>query len=125
ARVPMVLEIADLTVGVERAIPLGLMINELVSNAYRHGYDADTAAGRIVIRLAARLDGRVGLEVRDDGRGLPSDFGAGRASTLGMQLVRTLAQQLGAELDWETGPEGTCFRIVFALDVRAAQTESM
>ena len=120
-RVPLMLEVDPLTLGVESAIPLGLVVNELVSNAYRHAYAADAPGGKIVVRLIGSQEGQVCLEVRDDGRGLPEGFELDKGACLGMRLVETLAQQLGAMLTWDTNHQGTCFMVQFAVQTRAAQ----
>ena len=77
ARVPIELEAEELYVAVERAIPFGLIVNELVSNAYRHGYPSDIARGRILVRLTTLPDERARLQVSDDGCGLPVGFEPG------------------------------------------------
>jgi two-component sensor histidine kinase len=107
-------------VGIESAIPLGLMVNELVSNAYRHGYAADAADGQIVVRLEGLPDGQVCLEVQDNGCGLPEDFEPGKGGSLGMQLIVTLSQQLGGQLRWVAGRQGTRFMLQFTPETSAA-----
>ncbi|MBK9275169.1 MAG: PAS domain S-box protein [Flavobacteriales bacterium] len=86
----------------DQAIPCGLILNELISNALKHGYP-DGAAGIITIALSCR-DGRVTVEVADDGIGLPEGFDAERDANLGLQLVATLSEQLDARLERESGP---------------------
>ena len=113
ARVVLKVEAQELFVGVESAIPLGLMVNELVSNAYRHGYPDAEAAGEVVVQVTAMPDGQIRLVVKDDGCGLPAEFEPGKRSSLGQQLVVTLAQQLGGELHWETRQRGACFVLHF------------
>lgn len=92
---------------IDRAIPCGLLLNELISNAYKHAFGADGAG---VIRVVARpLEGGVEMIVEDDGAGLPPDFEA--RNSLGMLLVRTLVGQLKARIEIGQGP-GARFRIV-------------
>ncbi len=86
----------------DQAIPCGLILNELISNALKHGYP-DGAAGVITIALSSH-DGRVTVEVADDGIGLPVGFDAERDSNLGLQLVATLSEQLDARLERHSGP---------------------
>jgi PAS domain S-box-containing protein len=119
--VPLRLEVDPLTLGVESAIPLGLVINELVSNAYRHAYAADAPSGEIVVRLKASQDGQVSLEVRDDGCGLPRDFQPDKVASLGLRLVETLAQQLRATVTWDTSHRGTCFVLQFSVETSTVQ----
>jgi PAS domain S-box-containing protein len=113
ARVELRVEVDDLFVGIENAIPLGLMINELVSNAYRHGYADDTVDGKISVRILGLVGGQIRVEVEDNGRGLPADFELGTGGGLGMHLVVALAQQLGSELTLHACHSGTRFTLVF------------
>jgi PAS domain S-box-containing protein len=121
ARVPVRLEVADLRFGIETAVPLGLIVNELVSNAYKHGYGADTVRGEIVLRIEGLDDGQVRLEVTDDGRGLPEGFEPKAVSSLGMQLVVTLAAQLAGELRHRSEAGRTSFEVVFRPEAREAE----
>lgn len=120
ARVPLAVEGADLKVGIEAAVPLGLIANELISNAYKHAYPPDTPGGRVLLSLERQTDGRMRLGVTDDGRGLPAKFEVEGASTLGMQLVLALTRQLGAELHCESRPGRTRFEVSFRPEARQA-----
>jgi two-component sensor histidine kinase len=83
------------SVSAEVATPLAVAVTELVQNAVDHAFGG--GEGRIEVRLA-REDGRVIVEVRDDGRGLPPGFTLDRAG-LGLQIVRTLVEsELGGHL---------------------------
>lgn len=86
------------TIHIERALPLGLIINELVTNAAKHAF-ADGAPGTVHVRLAPRPGGRVALEVADDGRAGEAEAAALRAgSSTGARILRSLAAQLRADL---------------------------
>jgi len=90
-----------LRVPVDQAIPLGLVVNELVTNAVKYA-----APARITVTLD--LTGDEGsLQVADQGPGLPHGFDWRYSPTLGMMLVRTLAGQLGGDITFDTGPGGT------------------
>ncbi len=80
---------------IDRAVPCGLVVHELVANALRHGFP-DDRKGHLRIALRASGD-QVTLEVNDDGVGLPASFDLRRCSSLGMQLVRVLSRQLRGE----------------------------
>lgn len=88
--------------------PIGLMVNELVTNAAKHGQ------GLIEVRFENDDDQNV-LIVSDEGRDLPADFDAAAArQSLGMQVVTLLARQLGGELTSGRRPDGgTCFKVSF------------
>ena len=78
------------------AEPLGLMVNELVTNAFRHAFAAD-GPGTVWVELGRDADGRLRLSVADDGAGLPK--GVDADGGLGLRLVTMTAAQLGATLD--------------------------
>ncbi len=91
------LEIDRLSLSVDQAIPLGLLCNELFTNALKHAFP-DSAAGLVRVRLA-QGDGQAVLTVRDNGQGLPPGYEPGQGSTLGLQLVWSLADQLHGEVE--------------------------
>lgn len=94
----------------ERAIPCGLLVNELVVNAFKHAFPGQRP-GEITIALAHDAD-RVALIVRDDGMGLPADFALDSVKSLGLQLVPLLIDQLRGTLQIVSGG-GAHFRIEF------------
>lgn len=90
----------------DHAVPAGLLLNELVSNSFKHGFPGQRR-GRIDVTVARLADGRVRLEVRDDGQGAPGlDFQ--HVSSLGLRLVRLLAGQLDAALELRGEPGFAC-----------------
>ncbi len=103
-RPPLTLEVAadDVVMDMDRAVPLGQIISELVSNATKHGFP-DGAGGTITVRLSEQEDQggrgrRVILTVSDTGVGLPAGFDLRSDGALGLRLVTSLADQLGADL---------------------------
>jgi len=101
----------DLRLGVDTAIPCGLIINELVSNALKHAFKG-RARGTVNVRINRNGLGKTTVRVQDDGNGLPPDFNFRQSGSLGMQLVSMLTEQIGGSLDVDTS-EGTCFTITF------------
>jgi PAS domain S-box-containing protein len=97
----------DLHLGLDTAIPCGLLINELVSNAYKHAFP-DGRPGMIELRLAREPAGGLVLEVADTGCGLPAGLDLRQTRTLGLQLVHTLVQQLRGTIEVRRGA-GTRF----------------
>lgn len=97
----------------EQAVPCGLIVSELVSNALKHGYP-DGRPGRVTVELFHNDDGALVLSVRDDGVGLPLELDLSNNATLGLQLVSRLAAQLGGRLKVDRpGPGGTAIGVVF------------
>ncbi len=103
-------EMQDLSLAVDKAIPCALILNELISNALKHAFPDGAGALRIELRMIDA--GRVLLCVSDDGIGVSPDFDPARSTSLGMQLVVTLAEQLDGRLEIERGP-GAVFRVIF------------
>jgi len=102
-------EIARLNVPIETAIPLGLIINELITNSLKHAF---RGRGEILIKLEG--DDKYTLTVADNGAGLPENFIMEESDSLGLQLVRGLVDQLEGDLEVSVG-EGTEFRIKFSV----------
>jgi len=101
-------EIDELIFGVDLAVPCGLIINELVANALKHAFPGDRR-GEICVRMKLEQD-RYRLSVEDDGIGFPAGLDVSQTGTLGLQLVRTLTEQIGGRLQEKTG-QGTAFVI--------------
>lgn len=104
----LTLDVQRVDVSVEQAIPCGLIMNELVTNALKHGRSPDGHC-HLEVHVGWRGD-RVFVSVADQGPGLPPDFEQRGRSSLGMQVVRALVRQLGGKLTHSVGP-GTCFTL--------------
>lgn len=104
----LTLSIDDGFVGIDTAIPCGLIINELVSNSLKYAFP-NGRQGSIGISMRRTEGNLVNLAVKDDGVGLPKDLDYRNTDTLGLQLVATLVEQLegNIQLDRERGTEFT------------------
>lgn len=107
----LVLPGADVQLDLERTIPCGLLVNELVTNAFKHAFK-DERRGEIVIEISEGADSLICLSVSDDGVGLPSDSELTQLSSLGLQLVQLFVEQLHGTLAIER-EFGTRFSIRF------------
>jgi two-component sensor histidine kinase len=105
------MEIADVKLPIDKAIPCGLIINELVSNSLKHAFP-EGRKGSVAIRLHADDRGVVTLAVADDGVGLPPGMDFRNTDSMGLQLVNMLTSQLHGEISF-SGGEGTAFTITF------------
>ena len=99
------IDVADIQLGPEAAVPIGLITNEFVTNSLKHAFGAD--GGAIRVTLESHGD-RLHLCLQDDGRGMPTNaHGAAPGSGTGIRLIEGLAGQLGAELTWPASDAGT------------------
>jgi len=96
---------------VDTAVPCGLLVNELLSNALKHAFPPGQA-GHLWVTLRRAADGQLRLTVRDDGVGLPEGVDVQTTSSFGMRLVGLLAQQLRATVALERHP-GTSVTLTF------------
>lgn len=96
---------------VKQAVPLALILNELITNALKYGCPPDRAS---TIRVAFGTEGELyRLSVADDGEGLPKDFSPAQRKSLGMRAVEALARQLGGRFEIEQPKAGASFAVVF------------
>ena len=110
-RIRLVTDLDDLRLTLDAAVPCGLIINELVSNSLKYAFPAERR-GEIHLALKEIPGGQARLVVADDGIGLPAGIDIEKTRSLGLRLVRTLAQQLGAELAVQAAP-GTTISLTF------------
>jgi two-component sensor histidine kinase len=118
--VKLELAIDDLELAVDRAIPCGLILNELITNALKHAFQ-DNRSGTIRVALTRAEGDRLRLSVDDDGVGLPERFDVDTAESVGLRIVSTLAQQLAAQLE-VSGRSGASFRLTFPAERSRART---
>jgi two-component sensor histidine kinase len=113
APVAVVVEAAGVQLGVDTAIPCGLIVTELFTNALKHAFP-DVASGSIRIAMATLPDDCLELTVEDNGVGLPENLDFRRSGSLGLELVSSLVRQLGANIEIVRNG-GTRFRIEFPI----------
>jgi two-component sensor histidine kinase len=105
-------DVGNVTFNIDTAIPCGLIINELLSNALRHAFPRGRE-GEILIALQRAGEHEFELAVSDDGIGIPGDIDIRNTNTLGLQLVTSITEdQLGGKLE-TIRDGGTGFRITF------------
>ncbi|MGD8626266.1 MAG: PAS domain S-box protein [Anaerolineae bacterium] len=106
------LDAGDVRLSIEQALPCGMIVSELISNALKHAFPAGQEK-RIDVEMATH-DGECLLVVADRGVGLPASLDLESSETLGLKLVEVFTKQLGGKLDIEhTRPQGTTFRVSF------------
>ena len=111
-RIVMKVKVEDVSLGIDHAIPCGLVINELVSNSLKYAFPEDRK-GEISVTLRPISEDEIELRVSDDGVGIPEDMDIGSTDSLGLELVTILTEdQLEGKINLDrTG--GTTFRILF------------
>ena len=105
------LDVEKLDLGMDILIPCGLIINELISNSFKH---ARIHNGGIVVDLSLKRlgDGMLHLNISDNGKGPGEGFDFSKSSGLGLKLVSALASQLEGSLEFDGG-SGTVVRLTF------------
>jgi two-component sensor histidine kinase len=96
----------------DRAILVGLIVNELVSNAGKYAYP-DCPGGSIWVRAVRQSDqASILISVRDEGIGLPLNFDPETSKRLGTRMINALSKQLGGEVTQRSAPVGTNFALL-------------
>jgi two-component sensor histidine kinase len=106
-----VIDVGDVNLTVDVAIPCGLIVNEVVTNALKHAFP-DGRAGTVRVSLSERSEETMELTIQDDGVGIPPDIDPLNTVSLGLDLVVTFAEQLNAKMDI-VREGGTSFRFRF------------
>jgi len=105
------IKINEIFLNADTAIPLGLIINELVSNSFKYAFPGERK-GKIMLSIFPISSNRFRMTVKDDGIGLPGNFDFNNTDTLGLQLVNSLVSQLDGEIVLQN-ESGTQFDIDF------------
>lgn len=106
----------SISLTLNQAIPCGLLLNELITNAFKHAF-TDKKEGTIKIILQGNQE-KVELIVSDDGPGIPDEMITGSGNSLGMSLINTFAKQLDGELDIDN-KNGSTFTICFPRNTKS------
>ncbi len=110
-RVRLVFDLASVEVGIDTAVPCGLIVTELVSNVLKYAFP-EGQEGTVRIRLAPCDQDRYCLVISDDGIGFPEEIDYHATDSLGLQLVIMLVDQLEGKIELDRR-EGTSFAITF------------
>jgi PAS domain S-box-containing protein len=112
--VRIMVDAVDAALPMNQAVPCGLIIHELVSNALKYAFP-EGRNGRILIRLTCHDENRLQLTVSDDGTGIPAEINFPGTTSLGLQLVASLSEQLGGEVGLDR-QDGTTFTLAFPVN---------
>ena len=107
----MELDIEDVALNIETAIPCGLLINEMVANSLKYAFP-NQKNGEIKIELHSNDENQFNLIVSDNGIGIPSEINPENAKTFGMQLIKYLTKQLKGTIELDNN-NGTKYQLNF------------
>jgi two-component sensor histidine kinase/sensor domain CHASE-containing protein len=114
-RIAVAVDVEDVPLDMDVAVPCGLIINELLTNAMKHAFP-NGRSGSIAVSLRRRPGGSLELRIADDGIGLPNGVDPDNPASLGLRIVKILAAQVRGVLGVERGQadgRGTVFSLVF------------
>ena len=123
SKIKLELDLDSVLVDIDRAIPCGLILNELVANTYKHAFK-NMDSGEVKISLHKLEAEQVEIIIADNGVGFPSGFDIQKCDTLGLQTVFALGEdQLHGSIDLTSSPgfEGAVWRLVFKNELRKAR----
>ena len=104
-----IIDVDDVELNIETAVPIGLILNELVSNSLKHGFP--DGKGEVFIKLKT-VEDKYEMSVSDNGIGFPEDLDFRNTDSLGLQLINNLVNQIDGEIKLIRN-HGTEFRIIF------------
>lgn len=106
------LKMNDIVLNINTSIPLGLLVNEIITNSLKHGLPGDQK-GRITLTMKSTGEGSFELTISDNGIGIPTEIDPENSETLGMQLIYSLVEQLSGTIEITSSNKGTEFKINF------------
>ena len=103
---------SGLAFGLNTMVPLGLLLNELITNSFKHAF-VGRARGNVSLSIRRAPDGGFDLRYSDDGVGIPADKIQDTGDTLGVSLIESLVEQMNGRMTVEGGSQGTSYHIRF------------
>lgn len=111
-RIEIYAEACSCNLGIEITLPMGLIINELLTNAYKHAFPGNTK-GKIKVKLEVVSQDLFRISVCDTGVGIPDNFNLENSTSMGTKIIGILVQQIEGNLSVSRN-QGTCFHIEFS-----------
>jgi two-component sensor histidine kinase len=118
ASVQLKTDLEPVIMSIDLAVPCGLILNELISNAFKHGFP-NGKGGEITVSLLAGAEEKCMLRVDDNGAGLPGDFDVNSKKSLGLRLVRSLTKQIRGSFELVRTEPGSSARLQFSANYHA------
>lgn len=114
------IQVPKVAFDIDTAIPLGLIVNELVTNAFKYALNDEQS--KLKISIEEEKEGDYKLEVKDNGNGMPTDFNLSKAKSLGLRLIKSLSKQLHGNVSY-TNNNGAVFQVMFKNTIARASVE--
>ncbi len=121
-QVQLVTALEPILLSIDMAVPCGLILNELITNALKHGL-RDGRQGRLLVALRRAAPGHFELEVSDNGCGLPSGFDLSSGTSLGKRLIRSLVKQVDGRVQFAPAEPGTRVLLTLPLPQKPLVTD--
>ncbi len=112
SEIDVIYDMDEIFVSLDSSIPLGIILNELFSNALKYAFKKNKS-GLIFITLKKKSDDYAILHFKDNGQGFTENFDFENTNSMGLNLVKTLTRQIDGTLSFETSSEGSSFLIEF------------
>jgi two-component system, sensor histidine kinase PdtaS len=109
AHVALKTDLQPVDVDLDRLIPIGLIVNELISNAMKHAF-TETQEAQISVKLSKNAQNQIELEIADNGVGMSADIDMEKSESIGMKLIRIFSQKLNSLVEI-SGDNGTCIKL--------------
>jgi len=114
-KITPVVHVADYPLPISKAVPVGLILNELLTNAFKYAF-AERKKGEIKVSFDASEKGKISLTVSDDGVGLPQGFDISKSETIGLKLVKILVEKQLRGKFGIISKKGTNFKVEFDIE---------
>jgi two-component sensor histidine kinase len=106
-------ELDPVNLDISQAVPMGLILNEAITNCIKYAFDQD--GGEIFVKARLSSPDTITLSVTDNGRGLPADFNLAETSSLGMEMMKALSKQLGGSFEIKSA-QGVVVTVQFKIE---------
>ncbi len=112
SKVKLVIEVENIFLNIDTSIPLGLLINEIITNSLKYGF-TDTHEGTITVKMVKLSTYIYKLSIGDNGSGIPSNINFRNTKSLGLKLIHKLALQLRGNIEKDNSKKGTNYIVTF------------
>lgn len=112
SKIALVTEVKNIFLNIDTSIPLGLMVNEIITNSLKYGF-SDSEEGTITVMMNKLSTFTYELKIGDNGSGIPSHVNFRNTKSLGLKLIHKLALQLHGNIEMDNSKIGTNYIITF------------